>query len=97
MGDIVSLRGLRFSNGRHTPNELELLESWIHEQHNEGTLDEAIIKVMTLAGDELLPTINLAHRLASEAEDQKDQALFYKHIMMLHAITSRILLESGRL
>ena len=97
MGDIVNFRGLRSSEGSHNSGHPAPVEASVPEQPDELKLNEAIIKAMTLAGDELLPAIEIAFKLATEAEDQKDQTSFYKHIMALHAITSRILLNGGRL
>ena len=95
MGDVVPLRGLSLLNRNR---EQLTPEKPVHATlHDESLLDDVLRGVLGLAEDELLPALELALKLAINAKDQGDEASFYNHITASNAITSRLLLNGGRL
>lgn len=95
MGDVVLLRGLSFMEGNR--EQLTPEKPLNSNSHGESRLDDVLRRVLSLAEDELLPALELALKLAINARDQGDEASFYDHIMASNTITSRILLNGGRL
>lgn len=95
MGDVVPLKGLSLLESHR---EQLISEKPVHATvHSERFLDEVVRNVLGLADDELLPALEHALKLAINAKGQGNETSFYDHIMASNAITSRILLNGGRL